>query len=787
MLNNYIKTAFRNIYRHLSYSLINILGLAVGLASAIVIGLWVYQEWSYDRHFEDADRIYRVGVNFMNVGDMAVGPPQLNDYLREFPGVEKTGRLGGVSSFNIHIGDKVFQQSDIYYADSTFFEVFSYDFVEGSRETAMDNPNSAVLTRQTAVRFFGSQPALGRTILVGEDKEVYTIVGVVATRGHRSHIGASMWLNYQYSNNTNWLSASVYNYVKLEKTESLESFEERLLQFNKSTIYPTLPIEAPFEEWIKTDGAYHFNVIPVTDIYLKSTLKFEPTPGGSYNNVVTFFAIALLIILIAAVNFINITTARSSIRAKEVGIRKTLGTGRGALIGQFLFEAVLICAIALLVSFGLAELFLSLFQWFTGMTLLEGVFVNSGSQIAVVSLIALGIGLLAGLYPAFYLTRFKPVRVLKGQIHSGTGDQSFFRNALVLLQFTISISLLIGTGIIYQQLDYMRTKDLGLDKENVFIISNARQLGDQKEAFRQQLMRFSGVEHASYNKRIPAGSSVWVSGMKTKDMADDIPLQSFLGDYEMIPTLGFRIVEGRGFSRDVASDTHAVLLNQSAVRALELSEPLGAELNGKYTVIGVVADFNFESLRKQVEPTVLEFDPGGDRLAVKLSGSQSEFIEYAQNSWEEFGIESPMNYYFLDENFEQLLEKEQILAKAVVIFAILAILISCLGLYGLSAFIAEQRIKEIGIRRVLGASVAQIILLLNKNLTKPVLVSLAIAIPLAFILLNRWLNNFAYKTEMSPWIFAGAAIAALLVAWLTVSWQSLRAAWANPVESLRSE
>lgn len=764
------------------------MGLAVGLASAIVIGLWVYQEWSYDRHFDDADRIYRIGVNFMNVGDMAVGPPQLNNYLREFPEVEKTGRLDGISSLDIHVGDKAFRQPNVYYADSTFFEVFSYYFVEGSAISAMDQPNSAVLTKETAAKFFGSQSAMGKAILVGEDKDAYTVVGVIDTKSFRSHINASMWLSYQYSDNTNWLSANVYNYVKLGESATRKAFEDRLHRFIRNEIYPTLSINTPFEEWIQTAGAYRFITMPVRDIYLKSDLKFEPTPGGSEHNVITFFAIALLIILIAAVNFINITTARSSIRAKEVGIRKTLGTERGALIAQFLFESVLVSAIALVVSFGLGELFLALFEKVTGLALLEGLFTDSLSQILIVSAIALAIGLLAGLYPALYLTRFKPVKVLKGQLHSQTGDQSLFRNGLVLLQFTISVCLLVGTGVIYQQLQYMRTKDLGLNKEHVFVISNARELDNQKEAFRQKLRQHAGVEHASYNKRIPGGSSVWVSAMKTRDMAEDLPMQSFLGDYEMIPTLGFRVLKGRNFSKDVAVDTSAVLLNQAAVKALNLKEPLGTKLNEKYTVIGVVADFNYESLRKSIEPAVVEFAENGDRLAVKLAGDRKqEFIEYAKNTWNQFSPKGPMNYYFLDQNFEKLLEKERILAKAVGIFALLAIIISCLGLYGLSAFITEQRTKEIGVRRVLGATASQIVVLLTKSFIKPVLVSMAIAIPLSFVILKSWLQNFAYKAEMPPWIFIGAGFVALLVAWLTVSWQSIHAAHANPVDSLRSE
>ena len=788
MLKHYFKIASRNIYRHFSYSLINILGLAIGFASAMVIGLWVHQEWSYDRHFENADQLYRVGVNFMNVGDMAVSPPQLNDYVRDFPEVEQVARLGQVGNLDVHVGDAIFTQPNIYSADSTFFDIFSYKFIKGNPKTALDQPRSAVLTREAAEKFFGTQPAIGAPILLGEEEEPYMVTGVVETDQKKSHINASMWVTYEYSDNTNWLSANTYSYTKLYEWASRKGLETRLGEFIENTIYPTLSVDKPYDEWSQTSGAYHFNVMPVTDIYLKSDLKFETTPGGSENNVMAFFAIALLIIITAAVNFINITTARSSIRAKEVGIRKTFGTGHAALALQFLMEAVLVSFIALIIGLGLSELFLWLFEAITGTALLDGVLAQSFTQILIVTGLALLVGLMAGIYPAVHLAAFKPVDVLKGRFYSKPGDQGTYRNGLVFLQFTISICLLIGAAGIYQQLQYMKTKDLGLNRENVFVIQNVDQLGDQKEAFRQELLRFSGAERASYTERIPASSSVWVSSMKTRDMINDLPMQSFIGDYEMIPTLGFRILQGRNFSKDVPADTNAVLLNESGVKALALQDPVGAELSGRYKVIGIVADFNFESLRKNIEPTVIEYKPRGRRLAVKLSGQQqSEFIDHARTTWQNFDVKEPIDYYFLDSSYAGLMEKEQVLAQAVAIFTILAIIISCLGLYGLSTFVAEQRRKEIGVRRVLGATTSQILILLNKSFTKPILVSLALAIPLAFILLQSWLRNFAFKTAINPWIFIGAGGIALLIAWVTMSWQSLRAALANPVDSLRSE
>ncbi len=787
MLKNYIKIAFRNIKKNVSYSAINLFGLAVAFGASMVIGLWVFQEWSYDRHFNHADRIYRVGVDFMNVGDMAVGPTQFSQYAREFPEVQETGMLAGHSTLEIQVENQKFSEPYIYYADSTFFDVFSYRFREGDPSTAMDLPNSVVLTYEIAQKYFKGSQALGKNILVGEDKTRYTVTGVINTEGKPSHINANIWLSYRYNNNRNWLSASVYNYVLLKEGISGDLLKKRLQELIKSEVYPSLPINASFEEWIKSDGAYRFIPIPITDIYLKSDLKFEPTPVGSESNVYIFGAIAILIVIIAGINFVNITTARSSIRAREIGVRKTLGSGRVALIMQFLIESVIISVIALVLAFGLGEIFLSVFHKITGLQLLESLFL-SVEGMSVIGLIALGFGLLAGIYPAFYLTSIETVRVLKGQLYSGTGNNSYFRNGLVFVQFTISVCLLTGALVIYEQLQFIRNTDLGLNKENVMVITNAGELGDRQNAFKQAVLGTSGISGASYNDRIPAGNGVLVRGLKTNKMDDFLPMQAFIGDYDMIATLGFRMLEGRDFSKEIASDTGAVILNQSAVKALGLENPVGETLNESYKVIGVVADFNFESLRKSIEPVALFPKEKGSRLAIKFEGHNAgNLIAGVQQLWKNFGIDSPVNYTFLDHNFEQLLEKDRILAKAVFIFTILAIIISCLGLYGLSAYITEQRTKEIGIRRVLGARVEQVIVLLNKSFAKPILFSILLAIPTSYILLQEWLNNFAYKIELSIWFFVITCLLTLLIALVTVSWQTIRAANMNPVESLKNE
>lgn len=787
MLKNYLLTTLRNFRKFKVYTFVNIFGLAAGFAGALVIGLWVYQEWSYDRHFDHADRIYRVGVNFMNVGDLAVGPRQFSLFARDFPEVELTARLGGPSEIVLTAGGERFKERRAFYADSSFFRLFSYHFTEGDGAAALDQPNAVVLTKKLAQKYFGDAPAAGKTILIGEGNEAHVVTGVVDTRGLRSHIDADLWLRYNYTKNENWLSASVYNYLRLREGTTAQALAARLDELIENHVYPSLPIAIPYQEWRNSDGAYRFLPMAITDIYLGSEFRFEPSPVGSRANVYTFAAIAVLIIIIAGVNYINITTARSSIRAREVGVRKTLGSSRARLVAQFLTESVLLCGLALLLAFLLGELFLSAFERATGLKLLESLFITP-AQLLVVLVIAISIGIAAGVYPAFYLTAFDTVRVLKGQVHGQSGNRSRFRNALVLLQFTISIGLLVGTGTVFRQLDFMRSHDLGLDKENVLVIKNARLLGNQQQAFKQAMLAHSGVLSASYNKRIPAGTAIWVTAFKTPEMQEALPMQTFHGDVDMITTLGFRIIEGRDFSADLASDSAAVILNQAAVQALGLQEPLGTQLNERWRVIGVVADFNFESLRKAVEPAALTLARDGFRLAIKLNGRQvQDVLQHAETTWAQFVAAEPIDYTFLDQNFAGLLQKEHILSNAVLIFTLLAVLISCLGLYGLSTFLAEQRTKEIGIRKVLGASVASLTALLSRDFVKLVLLANLIAWPVAWLVMNQWLQNFAYRIDVGWWMFALAGGLALVIALATMSTQVVKAALANPVESLRSE
>lgn len=786
MINNYLKIAFRNLFRKKLYGTINILGLALGLASSFVIGTWVYQELSYDRHFENSERIYRVGVNFFNVGDMAVGPEVFGSVVKKFPEVDAVTSMNNLQPLNIYVDEKEFKESRAFAADTNYFDVFSLPFLHGDPGTVLNHPNQVVLTETLARKYFNETEILGHIILIGEDKIPHTVVGIVADTKHKTHFTAVMWISMEQDpDRTSWTSAQYYNYVQLKPEISEATFTFRLRQLIKTQIYPSLNLTQPYEEWIEGNSAYKFIVTPLTDLYLKTNLRFDFFTAGNATNVYAFAAIALFIILLAAINFVNISTARSSGRAKEVGIRKTLGSGRASLIKQFLTESILISLFSLVLALGLGEIFLKLFEQATNIHLMDSLYLGL-NQIAVFVALAVAVGLTAGLYPAFYLSAFKPVSMLKNQF-SGV-KKSWFRNGLVVTQFTISTCLTVATGIVYQQLQFLQDKDLGFDTENIVVIDNASRIGPQQESFKQDVVNLVGIKNASYNRRMPAGSSIWVKSFRTPEMSDGKPFQLFYGDDEYLNIMGFHLMEGRNFSRDLASDTAAVILNQFAARELELSEPIGAKLNENMEVIGVVSDFNFESLHKEIEPVAIMYSETAERMALKIDGAQSgEIINKLNSAWETYNPGEPINYYFLDQRFRQTLNNERSLGKAVSLFTIFAIIISCLGLFGLSCYICEQRTREIGIRKILGAAVSTLVIFLNKDFTKLILISIALAIPVSYILMSKWLTNFAYRIEISPVLFVAAGLLALLISWITVSGKSIKTALMNPVESLRSE
>jgi putative ABC transport system permease protein len=797
MFRNFITIALRNLKRQITYSFINIVGLAVGLACSLVIFLYVYGEWSYDRHYHRAENIYRIGVGFFNMGEFAVAPELLRDYLpKQFDGIEHYTRFVRGRQEDLRISEKKFKDI-VYYVDSAFFKVFSYEFVAGDRASVMNSPSSIVMTESMALKFFGSTDAMGRTVEVGKERLQFVVAGIVKDPRHNSHLKSSIWLslNPKELQREHWSSASVYTYVLLNEQFQQTDLKNALDQIIAKEVYPTSPIAngRSLEEYLKDENAVKFYIHPLRDIYLKSKASFDLAPEGNETNLYIFAVIATFILILAAVNFVNLSTARATRRAKEVGVRKTLGTSKARLVLQFLTESVLTSVIALIVAFGLAEIFTLMFYWITGEPLVISLWTDAVGLLFVFGF-TIVVGLIAGIYPAFYLTSFQPVKVLKGNTQL-TGSQGF-RNVLVTFQFSISITLIICSAVVVRQLNFMSTKDLGFNQEDVVTIDNIHKLKTSAVTLRDMLLEKPGVVNASLHSGEPASKAI-ISyyTYETTDGKEPLTISTYLGDPNYVDALGMQIIEGRNFSKDLASDTAAIILNESAVRALDLeSNPVGAIVNKTQKVIGVVRDFHWESLRSEISPLaiILTKEKGVDvpfsQLAIKVQrGKMQEVLNSVERQWKQLVPEEDFQYHFLDENFGALLKKELVLGKAITFFTILAILISCLGLFGLAAYTTEQRTKEISIRKVLGASVSNIVLLLNRQFTVLVIISMMVATPIAYYACTNWLSTFAFRSELSLWLFPVGGMVGLFLSYLTVSYHTLRASRTNPAETLKGE
>ena len=784
MISNYLIIAIRSIRRRLGYAIINMLGLALGLAGSFVIGSWVWQELHYDTHFADHERIYRVSVSFHNSDPFASGPEMLNNILGQHaPEVELATRLDTGKPVIVETGGQRFDERP-FYTDSSYFKVFSYKFLSGEPGTALDDPHSVVISSVLAQRYFGDTNVLGRNLYIGPDRVPHTITGVLDKAGGPSHIPAQLWLPIELEIRANWTSASVHNYVKLNEGATLVQLKERLEYIKQQWVYPSFGRSLSYEEWEKL-GLFDFHVLPLAGIHLAPGMRFELQPGGNAANVRVFLVIAIVLVVIAAINFINLGTAQSMQRAKEVGIRKVLGTARKNLVAQYLVESMCMGFMAMLAGSVLAELFLILFENFTSERLLEGSF-NNGRKLLFYLVGSLGIGLLAGIYPAFYMSRFTPVQALKKGFVQGRSP--VLRNVLVVMQFTASIALLSCSLLVYHQLEHMRTTDLGLDRENVINIRNVSVLGDNKRAFKRELLSMAGVETASFNKRLPAGSAVWIYSFQSDPMDQPMSFQTFVVDHEYLPTMGLRLLGGRNFSERVASDSSAIILNQAAAKAMLLKDPVGTELKDGTTIVGVVEDFSYQSYYEKPGPVVLKYDPEGYRLSLKVKYANTrDVLNFMEKTWNSFAPNEPIDYAFLDQSFERLMDKEKNLGKTIAFFTVIAVFISCMGLFGLAAFTTERRKKEIGIRKVMGATLVDVVLLFNKGYTKLLVLALGTAIPVTWYFVGQWLKNFEYRIDINFAVFLISGLGCVMIAWLTVGYFSFQAATTNPVDTLRDE
>lgn len=796
MFQNILTITLRNLQRQFLYSFINIMGLAVGMACSLVIFLYVYGEWSHDRHIKNGERIYRVGISFFNMGEFAITSDLLGEYLpKQFDGIESFTRISNSPNEMVTVGNSTFTEQ-LFHTDSNYFKVFSRETIAGDITAALTKPSSLVLTEEMALKYFGTVDVIGRSIEIGKDRNPFQITAVIKDDERSSHIKAKLWATVVPDPNETprWSSATSYNYFLLRENFTKEDLQLAIDRMLAKDVFPTIGRDmgnATFEEYINDPNAVKFHIMPLREIYLKSKVNFELSPGGNETNMLIFAIIATFILILAGVNFVNLSTARGTRRAKEVGIRKSLGTTKGKLILQFLFESIVVSVVSMILALGLAELFTFAFFWITGQSLNVNLWLNPSAILAVV-IFTLLIGVLAGLYPAFYLTAFKPVKVLKGNLSaSGSGT---FRNGLVVFQFVISIGLIICTTIIVRQLSFMESKDLGFDQTNVITI-NRMQLLKNPFTFRDEVLNHPDVISASMHSGQPGSKRVIsFSAFQTDTLQQPVSMFTFYGDENLQSVMGYQLIEGRWFNPDLESDRSAVILNESALKVLGI--PTNAEgrmLNKEERVIGVVRDFHWESLRNNIGPVAFRYQDEKpaqmtlSQLSIKVRSSKAaDVLEFCKAKWKDIR-DDPMQYHFLDENFAALLVKESVFGKAVGFFTVLAIFISCLGLFGLSAYTTEQRTKEIGIRKALGATVSNIVVMLNMQFVKLVLIAMLVAVPLSYYAIGKWLDQFAYKIDFQFWMYFAGGILALLISSLTVAFHSLKASKINPAETLKWE
>ncbi len=804
MIKNYIKIAWRNLVKNKVFSIINILGLSVGLTACLLLTFYVLDETGYDTHHKDSDRIYRIVMESAGKKLAATAGPMAQTLKNEFPEIEQSTRLlkfPNVDKFLLHAQDKEtpLYETNGYYVDSLFFKVLTYDFKYGDANTALSKPNTVLLSEEVAYKIFGDKNPVNEVIdiEIPYGKTKYTVDGVFRSKLNKSHINANLLLSMKNDDVGGWVDSQegllgnnlFYTYIKLKPGSSIANVEKKLPEFTDRHIGAQLAA-SNFER--------RYLAQPLKDIYLKSNITWEISANGSMTYIYIFSAIAAFLLLIACINFMNLSTARSEKRAKEVGMRKVLGAQKNTLVFQFLGESLLLCIIALSIALLLVAMLLPFFNAITHKELL--LFKYPGILFFIAGL-AFITGLLSGLYPAFYLSSFKPITVLKGKLVNSISAKTI-RKGLVVFQFTISAALILVSGVIWQQMDFLKSKDLGFKKDQQLLIPYRSSLAAKNyNSFKAELIKNPNIIAASGGDSYPglhviSDDSFYGEGQTIKDNVYTRYGQVY-DDY--IKTLGYKLLYGRSFSKNEKNDSLSVILNETAIAKLgyESSTAVGRTIyydrddkKHELEIIGVIKDFNFKSLHEPIAPYAL-FSLGENQpayfIATLREGDFNTTISEIAATWESINPNVPFEYSFLDQDFNSNYMAEQQASKVVFGFMFIAIFIACIGLFGLASFTTEQRRKEVGIRRVLGASIIGITSMHLKDFLKLVLLAMAIASPLAYYIGYKWLENFAYKVEMGWWLFVSATGIAICIALITVGFQVIKAATSNPVKSLRTE
>ncbi|MCB2220735.1 MAG: ABC transporter permease [Bacteroidetes bacterium] len=808
MLTKLFNYSIRALKKQKTYVLINILGLAIGLACSLIIILFINYELSFDQFNVNKDRLYRVILNG-KIGGQEVtvtstaSPigPAMHD---EFPEVENFLRMNSWGETIIRHNDDRFIEDFFMEADSSFFEFFSIPLLQGNIKTVLNEPHTAVLSESTANKIFGEVNPVNQLLSIGNDTTYYKITGIYADIPETSHFKANAigsFMTNRRANDNQWLANSFSTYVLLYPNTDPGTVDDRFASLIEKHVGPEIVrfIGISIQEFLAQGNKYNYFLQKLTDIHLDPSIEQDFKPANDPKYLWIFGSIAVLIIIIASINFMNLSTAQAGKRAKEVGIKKVSGSTRGLLIAQFLIETIILSLLALLLTIFITQMSLPYFNKLLGIHLSMGYFSNWFTIPALI-IGATIIGLIAGSYPAFYLSAFNPYMVLKG-MRVGNRKGFKLRSVLVVLQFSISIILIVGTLIMFRQINFMLNKDLGFDKEHVLVLREASTLGKKVNSFKDEINQIPGVLSVAASTAVPGHNNNNNGYMVKGRPEDSFLLQTNWVDYDYLETYGLELASGRFFDKKFATDKEACVVNENAVHHYSFDDPFSVRfLNPpddeneemKYMpIIGVVHDFHFESLKSDIAPHIMRFkneDNNWGYISIKLSpNAGSETIEAIERTWESFANNDPMQYFFMDKDFDRLYKEEQQNGQLAIVFSILAIFIASLGLYGLTSFTVQQRTKEIGVRKTFGASLNNLWFLVSKEIMILVLISTAIAWPLIYWVADNWLQNYHYRIHLRVIDFLTGFIIALIIALATTSYRTIKTALVNPSESLRYE
>ena len=808
MFKNYLNNAFRNIRKQTGYIILNVGGLAIGITSFMFITLYVIHELSYDRFHENYENIYRLKV----IGRMAGGvldqavtaAPMAQAMLNDYPEVLEATRVIRMGAWLIRFGENRFNEDGMLFADSTFFNVFDFKLLRGDQKTALVRPKSMILTEEYAKKYFGNQDPMGQKMSVEADTNLYTVTGVIQNIPDNSHIKfdllASMSSYPNQANSQQWVSHNFYTYIVVANGTDADVLQEKFQQMVIKYVGPQLKeiIGLTIEDFRNAGNDFSYVLEPLKDLHLKGATQYYLEPMGSVTTVYIFAVIAILILIIAVINYINLATAKSAGRAKEVGVKKVAGAYKSGLIFQFLGESLIIVTFATIMALLFVYALTPSFNQLIGKDLSVGLLDNFTGILFLIALILI-VGVSAGFYPAFVLASFNPIEVLKGTLNPGSMSKRL-RGLLVVFQFTVSIVIIIGSIIVYSQLNFMTKKDLGFQKENLLIIRRPDAFFRQIESFRDQVLKIPGVGKIGISRAVPG--TIFNNNAFFKD--EDPEKNTYLINqtqvsFDFPQALGVQLVEGRFFSREYGTDSTAILINEATVKSMGLIDPIGKYIlqpRGpqqfqKLQIIGVMKDFNIESMHKAIPPVCFTVmgPGGGDQYAtVRLTGNDvPATISAIEETWKTFTTRQPFQYDFFSDTWDNLYSSEMKTGKIFIIFSLLAIFIACLGLLGLVTYITNKRTREIGIRKTYGASMQVVLRLLSKEVVFLILISSLIAYPIAYFGSKYWLEGFASKVNVSPFIYILATAVTLVIGWLSISYQALKASNYNPARALRIE